>query len=107
MKIRTLTAVTLLALFASTSASAGRLVVNTTNNSTDAIAVGGSTLSTYSLFGFSGVDLELGGRALAGSVSVNADGVGCGCDRVITVKNDSSGAIAIGQASAGSTMINL
>ncbi len=106
MKIRTLVAATLLTAFASTTASAGKLVIDTTNNSTDAIAVG-DTLVVGVDFG-NGVGFlgAAGGRALAGSVQVNAN-VGCGCKREIYVHNRSNGAIAVGRASAGSTQINL
>jgi len=109
MKIRTLVAATLITAFASTTASAGKLVIDTTNDSTDAIAVGDTLVvagaaSSGGVAGFLGL---AGGRALAGSVQVNANGAGCGCKRKVTVDNASDGAIAVGRASAGSTQINL
>lgn len=109
MKIRVLTGAALLALFASTSASAGKLTIDTTNYSSDAIAVGDTLAVTGAItpFGAGGALLAIGSRAEAGSVRVNADGVGCACKRKVTVYNDSMGALAVGNASAGSTVIKL
>lgn len=109
MKIQVLVATATLALFATTTASAGKLTINSSNNSAGAIAVGDVFVATGSAGwgGVSGFVGAVGGRALAGSVSIYArDSCGCG-DRELTVSNTSNGAIAIGNASAGSTSVGL
>jgi len=108
MKLQVLTATALLALFTATTASAGKLVVDTSNYSDGAIAVGDTIVAAGAIGpgGAAGFIGAAGGRAMAGSVQVNAN-VGCGCKRKVTVVNDSMGAVAVGNASAGSTTINL
>lgn len=109
MKIQVLVATATLALFASTTASAGKLVINSTNSSAGAVAVGDTFIAagTVNPWGASGFVAGAGGRALAGSVSISAR-KGCGCgDRKLTVNNRSNGAVAVGNASSGSTSVSL
>lgn len=108
MKIQVLTATALLALFAATSASAGKLTINSTNTSNGAVAVGDTFVAAGSInpWGASGFVAGTGGRALAGSVTINA-ARNCGCKRTLNVRNNSTGAVAVGNASAGSTSVNL
>ncbi len=108
MKIQVLAATAVLALFASTTASAAKLTINSTNSSTGAIAVG-DTLVVAGAAGPGGVAGFLGragGRARAGSEDIRA-ARNCGCKRTLNVRNSSNGAVAIGNASAGSTSVSL
>ena len=110
MKIQVLTATAILALFTATTASAGKLVINSTNSSNGAVAVGDTIVAAGVIgpSGAAGFVGAAGGRALAGSVQINN---GYNCDSCGTTKvnvtNSSNGAVAVGNASAGSTTINL
>jgi len=109
MKIQVLVATATLALFASTTASAGKLTISSSNSSTGAVAVGDVFIAAAAAGpgGIAGVLGAVGGRAMAGSVNIYArDSCGCG-SRTLTVQNRSNGAVAIGNASAGSTTVGL
>lgn len=107
MKIRTLTAAALLAVFATSTASAAKLNLTSTNNSDGAIAVGdtlvaGGVIGPGGAAGFIGL---AGGRAIAGSVSLDVKG--CGCKRKVTIENNGAGSVAVGRATAGSTRLTM
>lgn len=111
MKIQVLAATAVLALFASTAASAGGYgggygggkTLNITNNSAGSIAVGDTLVAAAAVgpaggAGFIGL---AGGRAYAGSVLVRS----CGCYKKINIKNNSAGSIAVGKATSGSVVV--
>lgn len=112
MKIQLLTATAVLALFTATSASAGKLTINSTNNATNSVAVQnalGAAVAGGPGANFAGaIGLTIGDdRARAGSVLVNAVGRKCNCKIKVTVKNTSDNAVAVGGADAGSTTVRL
>ena len=110
MKIQLLTAAAVLAMFTATTASAGKLTINTTNTATNSVAVGNAVGLAVAGGGggFAGtLALAAGTRAEAGSVLVNAVGRKCNCKINVTVKNTSDNAVAVGSGSAGSTAIRL
>ncbi len=101
MKIQVLTASVLLALFATTSASAHSTKLTATNNAADSIAVGG-----LDSVGGTGFPAPLGatlstGIAIAGSIVVDD----CGCYDDVTLRNKSRKALAVGNAGAGSIIM--
>jgi hypothetical protein len=113
MKIQLLTAATILAL-ASTSVYAGggrhHNSSGISNDSTHAMAVGKSTSggasSSSGFFGSSAGSSYMtvdAGRAIAGSIVL--EGGACACD-LDGLRNKSRGAIAVGNATAGSIHIN-
>lgn len=106
MKIQLLAAA-LLALSSSTFASSYGPAPTVTNNSTDALAVGGETLlAAGQQVGYSsGAEIAYnhGGRAIAGSIYFEGDA--CSCD-FGDILNNSTGAVAIGAATAGSIHVN-
>ncbi len=100
MKIQTIAATTLLALFASTAAFAGDDDLTIVNRSGGSIAVGNA--EDLNVFGVGSADW-VGGRAVAGSVLVK----GCGCDNRddVMITNASGGSIAVGRATSGSVVV--
>ena len=107
MKIRTLTAAALLAVFATSTASAAKLDLKSTNHSDGAIAVGDTIVAAGAVGpgGAAGFIGAAGGRAIAGSVLLDVKG--CGCKRKVTIHNDGAGSIAVGRATAGSTRLTM
>jgi hypothetical protein len=108
MKIRTLTATALLVVFATSTASAAKLNLSATNHSDGSIAVGDTFIAAGAVFpgvGAAGFVAGAGGRAIAGTVSLNVKG--CGCKRRVRIHNDGAGSIAVGNATAGSTMLTM
>ncbi len=92
---------TTLAVMMSTSIAVANDDLVVDNKSVDALAVGDSgAIGVVSIFGAEGAIATAGG-ALAGSVYVDA----CDCYDDVTVMNDSTGAIAVGQAAAGSVIV--
>lgn len=111
MKIQLLTATAILAMFTATTASAGKLTINTYNDATNSVAVS-NALGVAAAGGSGGFAGNLGltiddGRAIAGSVSVNADGRKCNCKIKVDVDNRSQNAVAVGGSTAGSTVVRL
>ena len=110
MKIQLLTALTVLALSV-TTAQAGRSGghksgTDLTNNSKNALAIGGKASASSSYRGKNGGKDTLdgtGGRAIAGSIYLT--GGACACD-FDDVKNRSKNAIAVGNATAGSIHVS-
>lgn len=110
MKIQLLAATALLTMLTATSASAGKLNIDTYNNATNSVAVG-DAVGIAVAGGPGGIAgtlaLAAGSRAEAGSVLVNAVGRKCNCYIDVKVRNTSENAVAVGSASAGSTAIRL
>jgi hypothetical protein len=108
MKIQTLVAAALLAAFATSTASAAKLDLTSTNNSDGAIAVGDTFVAAGAIIpgvGAGGLIAGAGGRAVAGSVMLNVKG--CGCKRKVTITNSGADSIAVGNATAGSTSLTM
>lgn len=103
MKIQLLTAVTILALSATTAQAGGGKSSGTdlSNKSNNALAIGNTVGSSNALGGFN--ITSSGGRAVAGSIYL--EGGACACD-FDNVKNRSKNAIAVGRATAGSIHVN-
>ncbi len=98
--MRTILLTTLgVAMSASVALAADDIYVD--NASVDALAVGeAGAIGNIDTYGATGT-IAVAGKALAGSVYVDA----CGCYDDVVVDNDSTGAIAVGNAAAGSVLI--
>lgn len=92
---------TTLAVMMSTSVALADDDLMVTNASVDALAVGDTGIIGAATFGGIVGAASTNGTALAGSVYVDT----CDCWDDVTVVNDSFGAIAVGNAAAGSVVV--